>query len=114
MNFEIGQVFEGRYPPEAAIWCNANRAYIDVIGTRKYQIKAVPEPPLPTREDIEEMRKAYRREHIDDLTLARVRKQANGTWTQAEEGAYLNLDDEVTAYIEEHYPYPEEITDEQN
>lgn len=24
--FEIGQIFEGVYPPEAALWCNANRA----------------------------------------------------------------------------------------
>lgn len=22
MNFEIGQIFEGEYPPEAAVWCN--------------------------------------------------------------------------------------------
>ena len=24
--FEIGQIFEGIYPPEAATWCNKNRA----------------------------------------------------------------------------------------
>ena len=22
MGFEIGQIFEGEYPPEAAFWCN--------------------------------------------------------------------------------------------
>lgn len=26
MIFEIGQIFEGTYPPEAALWCNENRA----------------------------------------------------------------------------------------
>lgn len=26
--FEIGQIFEGIYPPEAALWCNSNRALI--------------------------------------------------------------------------------------
>ena len=73
-----------------------------------------PQKPAPTREDIEEMRKTYRREHIDDETLRRMRKQANGTWTEEDETAYLALDAEVTAYIEENLPYPEETTDEQN
>ena len=42
--FYIGQIFEGIYPPEAAVWCNENNAYIDVIGDKIYQIKDVPEP----------------------------------------------------------------------
>ena len=29
--FEIGQIFDGIYPPEAAAWCNVNRAYIEEI-----------------------------------------------------------------------------------
>ena len=29
--FEIGQIFEGVYPPEAARWCNANRARMEEI-----------------------------------------------------------------------------------
>ena len=29
--FYIGQIFEGKYPPEAAVWCNQNNAKIDVI-----------------------------------------------------------------------------------
>lgn len=50
MNAEyyIGQVFEGVYPPEAANWCNANKAMIAEIepidGKRKFEIKVVPEP----------------------------------------------------------------------
>ena len=42
--YYIGQIFEGKYPPEAAVWCNANQAYIEVIGDHRYEIKAVPEP----------------------------------------------------------------------
>lgn len=74
-----------------------------------------PEPLPPTHEDIEKARIAYRREHIDNETLCRLRKQANGTWTQEMEDAYLALDAEVTAYIEEHLPYPTDpITQEQS
>ena len=29
MEFQTGQVFEGAYPPEAAVWCNENGAYIE-------------------------------------------------------------------------------------
>ena len=29
--FEIGQIFKDVYPPEAALWCNENSAFIDEI-----------------------------------------------------------------------------------
>lgn len=51
--FYIGQIFEGVYPPEAAIWCNANNAYIDVVGEKRYEIKEV---PAPTPEEEKERR----------------------------------------------------------
>lgn len=104
--YYIGQIFEGMYPPEAAEWCNTRNAYIEQIGDRRYEIKEIPPIPAPTREDIDRMRVAYRREHIDDRTIARMRKQANGTWMPKDEAEYLALDAEVTAYIEEHLPYP--------
>lgn len=111
--YYIGQIFEGKYPPMAAVWCNANNAYIEVIGDHKYEIKAVPPAPAPTHEDVEKARIVYRHEHIDDFTLRRMRKQANGTWTEEDEEEYLALDAEVTAYIEEHLPYPTDpITEE--
>lgn len=105
--FYIGEIFEGKYPPEAAIWCNSHNAFIEALGDGRYEIKEVI-APAPTREDIEEERIAYRRRHIDNETLRRMRKQANGTWMPEDEAAYLALDAEVTAYIEEHFPYPEE------
>lgn len=46
--YYINQIFEDTYPPEAAAWCNKNRAYIaeldPVDGVRRFQIVAVPEP----------------------------------------------------------------------
>lgn len=65
-----------------------------------------PEEPPMTKEKVDRARIQYRKTHIDDRTLARQRKQANGTWTEEDERAYLALDAEVTAYIEEHFPYP--------
>ena len=46
--FKIGQIFNDTYPPEAATWCNNNRAYITEIapvdGMRRFQLVAVPGP----------------------------------------------------------------------
>lgn len=50
MTFNIGQIFEGEYPPEAAVFCNESRkAYIKEIestpeGVRRFQI--VENPPV--------------------------------------------------------------------
>ena len=53
MTFEIGQIFENKYPPEAAQWCNENGAFIEEIAkvgtTRRFQISAV---PAPTAEEL--------------------------------------------------------------
>lgn len=52
MDFTIGQIFEGVYPPEAADFCNTRGdCYITELdpaedGTRRFQIVAVPEPSL--------------------------------------------------------------------
>lgn len=64
--------------------------------------------PAPTYEEIDQARIEYRKTHIDDKTIARMRKTANGTWTDEDEQDYLALDAEVTAWIEENLPYPEE------
>lgn len=110
--YYIGEIFEGLYPPQASVWCNSNNAYIDAIGGNKYEIKANPEPQAPTWGEIDKAREQYREEHIDTKTKARVRKIANGTWTEQNEADYLALDAEVTAWIEENLPYP--VEEEQN
>lgn len=48
--FKIGQTFKGTYPPEAAIWCNANNAHIEKQDG-KYIIVANPPIPEPTLEE---------------------------------------------------------------
>lgn len=48
MTYSIGQIFEGKYSPYAAQWCNKNNSYIEEIepvnGVRRFQIKAIQEP----------------------------------------------------------------------
>lgn len=49
MTYQINQIFDETYPPEAAVWCNQQgNCYIEEIdaleGKRRFQIKAVPEP----------------------------------------------------------------------
>ena len=46
MNFTIGQIFTNIYPPEAAIWCNQNNAFIEQLSDGTYMINAVPERSL--------------------------------------------------------------------
>lgn len=105
--FNIGDKLTKENYTQGAIWCNENNAMIEEVDG-EYIITAIPEPEPLTREQISDLRIAYRKEKIDDRTIARIRKQANGTWTEEDEAKYLSLDAEVTAYIEENYPYPEE------
>lgn len=69
MSFYIGQTFEGIYPPDAAVWCNANRAYIEKQGN-VYVIVGVPEP---TAEELAEQAlaeaKAERAEAVSQITV---------------------------------------------
>lgn len=44
MAFEIGQIFEGEYPPEAAVWCNTRGDCSIQQVDGKYQI--VENPPV--------------------------------------------------------------------
>lgn len=67
MTFKINQIFEGKYPPEAAVWCNENNTFIEELDPvtkdvteknefgeeitqtktlRRFQIKAIPEVSL--------------------------------------------------------------------
>lgn len=110
MDFYIGQIFEGIYPPEAANWANKNNAYIDEIGEKRYEIKVIPEPPAPTEEEQRENRaRAYQAE-VDPITshISRLRDEE-----QTEEiiAKIEELKAERTAKVEEikeRYPYPEE------
>ena len=62
--FEVGQTFEGVYPPEAAKWCNGNECAIEETTPegaeeRTFRIVAAPTEyfesppdPAPTREEL--------------------------------------------------------------
>jgi len=112
IDYYIGQIIEedDNYP-DAADWCEKHNATLDLVEPvtepRQYKIVAI-EPHIPTYDEVKDKRITYRQFHIDNQTLERQRKQANGTWTEEDEQAYIALDAEVTAYIEEHYPYPTE------
>lgn len=104
---------------EVEVGLGTNENYYISIGMSKMDVEQAyngswylagycPEKPAPTYEEIDQMRIAYRKEHIDDKTIARMRKTANGTWTEEDEQAYLALDAEVTAWIEENLPFPVE------
>lgn len=55
LTYEEGQIFEGKYPPEAAIWCNENGYHIEEVasqdGIRIYKI-IKNEIHVPTKEEI--------------------------------------------------------------
>lgn len=44
MEFYIGQTFDGKYPPGAAVWCNQNNAHIEK-SNGVYVIVENPAPP---------------------------------------------------------------------
>lgn len=77
MDYQIGQIFEGEYPPEAAAWCNERGdCYIDEIeksddGTRRFQIVAVPAPTLEEvkARKLQELESAFLAWYEDDATM---------------------------------------------
>lgn len=110
--YYIGQIFEGKYPPSAACWCNANNAYIDVIGEKRYEIKAVPEY-VPTKEEQEQARANAYASEIDPLHARKARKTILGEWTEEDEAEYVAKVKELSAEIVARYPYPTDpITEE--
>ena len=74
MSYEIGQIFEEEYPPEVALWCNNNNAYIEEIepvdGHIRFQVVATPEPtPEEQQQALMEQKKALRAEAVSKITV---------------------------------------------
>ena len=106
--YYIGQIFEGKYPPSAACWANANQAYIEVIGDHRYEIKAVPPAPAPTKEEQKEARaRAYQAE-VDPITshISRLRDAEQTEEITAEIAELIAERDAKVEEIKERYPYP--------
>lgn len=109
MDFQIGQIFEGEYPPEAAVWCNDHGdRYIEEIeavdGQRRFQIKAVPEPSIEELKSmkLEELERAFLRWYENDAICtsslgfvvdsdSRAMMDTSGLVTAAESGARANV-----------------------
>lgn len=75
LTFEIGQLFEGEYPPEAAIWCNEKGdCYIEELekkdGLRQFQIKTI---PAPTEEELKQKEIIEIKAQLDELDLKSIR-----------------------------------------
>lgn len=52
MNYKIGQIFEGIYPPEAAVWCNANGAHIERLDGKYTIVENAPAPGPTVAEQV--------------------------------------------------------------
>lgn len=75
-DFYIGQIFEGTYPPEAAVWCNSHGdRYITELekdgDKRRFQIVAVPAPTLEEvkASKLSELNNAFLRWYESDATV---------------------------------------------
>ena len=60
MEFELGQIFGGRYPPEAARWCELHSARMVKDGASNWRIEAI---PAPTDEELQSSK-------LEELRLA--------------------------------------------
>ena len=59
MNYKIGQTFKGTYPPEAAVWCNANNAHIEKQGEQYVIVANAPAPELTLEEQVSSLEQTY-------------------------------------------------------
>lgn len=92
MEFEIGQIFNGVYPPEAADWCNdRGDVFINEISEGVYQIQVIP-PESP--EEIAERIRQERDSLLDSSAwiLERYRSQKElGEPTENTEQEYQDV-----------------------
>ena len=97
--FHIGQIFEVAYPPESAVWCNENSAYITEIepqdGVRRFQIVAVPEP---TEEELASKALAAAKAERADA-VASITVEVDGMIFDGDEKAQERMARAVTAAI---------------
>ena len=59
MNYKIGQTFKETYPPEAAVWCNANNAHIEKQGGQYIIVANAPIPEPTLEEQVTSLEQTY-------------------------------------------------------
>lgn len=118
--YNIGQIFQGKYPPDAAVWCNRNGAYIEAVEGG-YQIVGIPEPTLDEvkAEKIASLKADRDRLEVEDIEVdghlydydAKARErinnaiialQASGTsilWTLANNDSVLVTAQDLVAVV---------------
>lgn len=69
MTYQVGQIFQGTYPPDVAVFCNAsNSLFIQEIaptteGVRQFRIE---EAPAVTEKDVADTVRSMRDEKLDE------------------------------------------------
>ena len=115
MEYYIGQIFDGIYPPEAANWCNANNATIEEkhrlennVDVRYYEICAIPELPAPTHDEQSEKRALAYQNEVDPITahISRLRDTEQTEEVVAEIAELIAERDAKVEEIKARYPYP--------
>lgn len=98
MTFEIGQIFEGEYSPECAIWCNQNNAYIEEIeavdGVRQFKIVAIPEP---TKEELQAIALVQAKKERAE-SVAKIVVEVDGMKFDGDEDSQTRMARTITAY----------------
>ena len=59
MKFKIGQTFKETYPPESAVWCNANNAHIEKQGEQYVIVANSPAPEMTLEEKVSSLEQTY-------------------------------------------------------
>ena len=57
--FKIGQTFKKTYPPEAAVWCNANNTHIEKQGEQYVIVANAPAPEPTIKEQVSSLEQTY-------------------------------------------------------
>ncbi len=105
MNYYIGQTFEGTYPPEAALWCNENRAKIERVNG-VFTIVEIPEPTIEEQnETIRNTRASLYSSLIDPLHAEKFRRTILNEWTPELEAEYVQKVISLTEEIKTDNPY---------
>lgn len=105
MNYYIGQTFEGTYPPEAALWCNENRAKIERVNG-VLTIVAIPEPTIEEQNAIiKQTRASLYNSLIDPLHAEKFRRSILNEWTPELEAEYVQKVTDLTTEIKTNNPW---------
>ena len=111
--FNIGDKLDKHNYTKGAIWCNENKAMIEVIDG-EYVIVAIPEKPEPTYEEQQKARENAYIAEIDPITchIQRLGDEEQTPEVIAEIAALVEERKAKVDEIKQRYPYPVEETKE--